>query len=68
MRSSLGSRLTLAAVAFIVLSTTAAHAQTAQIVGAITDSTHAVVPGATLTIVNIDTNDTRVAVSNDRGQ
>lgn len=33
-----------------------------------TDATNAVVPGATLTIVNVDTNGARVAVSNDRGQ
>ena len=52
---------------FIVFSGSA-HAQTAQIACTITDPTNAVVPGATLTIVNVDTNDARVAVSNDRGQ
>jgi carboxypeptidase family protein len=45
-----------------------ANAQTAQIAGTIMDPSGAVVPGATLTIVNVDTNNTRDAVSNERGQ
>ena len=60
-------RLALVALAFLVFTATA-HAQTAQITGTITDPSGAVVPGATLTIVNVDTKDTRVAASNDRGQ
>jgi hypothetical protein len=68
MYCSLGPRLTLAAVALFTLSTTVVHAQTAQISGTVTDPTKAVVPGATLTIVNAETNDTRGAVSNERGQ
>src|SRR5687768_11375752 len=68
MRLAFGPRLALAGLALVILSAAPAHAQTAQIAGTITDPSHAVVPGATLKIVNIDTNDTRVAVSNDRGQ
>lgn len=60
-------RSALVALAFFVVSSTA-YAQTAQIAGTVTDATNAVVPGATLTIANVDTNDARVAVSNDRGQ
>ena len=59
--------LTLALLAFLALPAPAA-AQTAQIVGTVTDSSKAVVPGATITVVNVDTNDARVAVSNGLGQ
>lgn len=58
----------IATLALLALWTATASAQTAQIAGTVTDPTDAVVPGATLTIVNVETNDTRVAVSNDRGQ
>ena len=68
MRLALGPRLALAALALGFLSAAPATAQTAQIAGTVTDPSKAVVPGATLTIVNADTNDTRVAVSNERGQ
>src|SRR5687768_16224032 len=68
MRLAFGPRLALAGLALVILSAAPAHAQTAQIAGTVTDPSKAVVPGATLTIVNADTNDTRVAVSNDRGQ
>src|SRR5918996_695466 len=67
MYPSSGSRPTLTAVALLTLWTTVAYAQTARISGTVTDPTNAVVPGATLTIVNADTNDTRVAVSNPQG-
>jgi hypothetical protein len=60
--------LTLAALALVASWTTAAHAQTGRITGAITDPSRAVVPGATLTIVNAETTNTRVAISNDGGQ
>ncbi len=60
-------RSPLVVLAFLALSNIA-YAQTARIGGTVTDATNAVVPGATLTIVNVDTNDTRVAVSNERGQ
>jgi hypothetical protein len=61
-------RLTLAALALVASWTTVAHAQTARITGTVTDPTRAVVPGATVTIVNADTNDTRVATANEGGQ
>jgi hypothetical protein len=67
MRFKRSAPVLAAALAFALWST-AAHAQTAQINGTVTDPSSAVVPGATLTIVNVDTNDTRIAVSNDRGQ
>lgn len=67
MRLPLDPRLPLAALACVLVAS-AANAQTAQIAGTITDPSQAVVPGATLTIVNVDRNDTRAAVSNDRGQ
>ena len=67
MRLAVVPRLLLAGLV-VVAGTTAAYAQTAQIAGTVTDPSNAIVPGATLTIVNVDTNDTRVAVSNDRGQ
>jgi hypothetical protein len=61
-------RLTLAALALVASWTTVTHAQTARITGTVTDPTRAVVPGATVTIVNADTNDTRVATANEGGQ
>jgi hypothetical protein len=39
----------------------------ASIVGTVTDSTGAVVPGATLTVVNVETGFTRTVVTDDRG-
>jgi hypothetical protein len=68
MRLLRGHFVTLAALMVVTLWTTSAGAQTARITGTITDPTKAVVPGATLTIVNAETNDARVAVSNERGQ
>jgi hypothetical protein len=51
-----------------VILATAAHAQTAQVVGAVADESQGVIPGATITVTNTATNDTRVATSNDQGQ
>lgn len=45
-----------------------AVAQTARISGAVSDSTQAIVPGATVTVIKVDSNDARVAVSNASGQ
>lgn len=58
----------LTASALLVLWTTAASGQTARIAGTVSDPSGAVVPGATLTIVNVETNNTRAAVSNEQGQ
>lgn len=67
---SLTSVLHRAALAAALTAATAglASAQTAQITGTVLDSTQAVVPGATITVTNVATNDARVAVSNARGQ
>ena len=56
-------------VGFVAAATaTTVHAQTAQVVGTVTDESRSIVPGATVTATNIATNDTRVATSNDQGQ
>src|SRR6058998_1953000 len=68
MHRALRPRFAFAAIAVWSLLGTSAHAQTARIAGTVTDPSKAVVPGATMTIVNADTNDRRLAVSNDRGQ
>ena len=68
MRFAHGPLVTLVALTAVTCWTTSAVAQTARITGTVTDPTTAVVPGATVTIVNAATNDMRVAVSNDRGQ
>jgi hypothetical protein len=56
-------------LALLVFSSRGALAQlsTADIVGTVTDSLGAVIPKATVTLVNLDTHDQRVAVSNDSG-
>ena len=41
---------------------------TGDLVGVITDATGAVVPNATVTVKNVDTNETRTATTNDTGQ
>jgi hypothetical protein len=64
MPVSPGPRLGLATLTLSVLLTTTAYAQTARMTGTVIDSTTAVVPGATVTIVNAESNDKRVAVSN----
>jgi hypothetical protein len=68
MRVSLGPRLGIVALALFTFLTTAAYAQTARVTGTVIDPTKAVVPGATVTIVNVGTNDRRIVVSNERGQ
>jgi len=56
-------------LALLVFSSRGALAQlsTADIVGTVTDATGAVVSNATVTVLNLDTHDQRVAVSNDSG-
>jgi hypothetical protein len=56
-------------LALTILGTTWVHAQlsTADIIGTITDDTGAVVSKATVTLVNLDTQDQRIAISNDSG-
>ncbi|MDX1978950.1 MAG: TonB-dependent receptor [Bryobacteraceae bacterium] len=45
----------------------ALYAQNAQITGRVTDPTGAVVPGADVTVTNVDTGDKRTAASNEQG-
>src|SRR5215831_2027206 len=61
---------TLTAIALLGIWAVAALAQSnkADIVGTITDSNGAAVPGATVTITKIDTNATRVVTSGDAGE
>jgi hypothetical protein len=58
----------LLAMLLLILAMPALHAQTtAQISGLVTDNTGAVIPGATVTLVNEATQDTRVVTSNGDG-
>jgi hypothetical protein len=64
-------RLVCVPALLLALAAGTAFAQTqttGDIVGTVTDATGAVVPKATITIKYSDTNETRTAVSNDRGQ
>src|SRR5215467_3495329 len=60
-------RAGLVALAFLTPSTAVAQVTTADIVGRVTDSTGAVLPGATVTIENVATHDVRSAPSNETG-
>src|SRR5271168_1938298 len=57
-------------LALLLLFTSAAFAQltTADILGTITDATGAVVPNATVTLVNLGTNEKRTTQSNTSGE
>jgi len=68
MRLSLGPSLSLAALTVFSVLPTSAYAQTARITGAVSDQTKAVVPGVAITILNTETNDRRLVVTNERGQ
>ncbi len=61
-------RISVLAAAVMAAAAGVASAQTAQITGTVLDSSQAVVPGATITVTNVATNDARVAVSNASGQ
>jgi hypothetical protein len=63
-------RVILALAACLALSTTAAaqtRATTADLAGTVVDQSAAVLPGATITAQNIDTNQARSAISDERG-
>ena len=63
-------RIRLAIVAIAVMMTVSARAQlsTATLFGAVTDNSGAVIPNATITLTQVDTNFTRTVKSNDQGQ
>src|SRR5258708_4990378 len=54
--------------AIVVGGAASAHAQNAQITGAVKDQSGAVIPGATITARNVDTGLTRVAVTDGVGE
>ena len=61
-------RAALGATCLLLLASMAyAQVTTADILGRVTDSSGAVLPGATVTIVNTATRDTRTLVSNETG-
>ena len=64
------TRIRLAIVAIAVMMTVSARAQlsTATLFGAVTDNSGAVIPNATITLTQVDTNFTRTVKSNDQGQ
>ena len=63
-------RIRLAIVAVVLMMTVSAWAQlsTATLFGAVTDNSGAVIPNATITLTQVDTNFTRTVKSNDQGQ
>ena len=71
LRSLLGPALLLVAMtagaALVVPSTASAQAVTGTLLGNVTDSSGAGVPGANVTVTEVDTNISRSAVSNDAG-
>jgi hypothetical protein len=63
----LGRWCLLMALIFCVAPRAFAQLTTADIVGTVTDSTGAVLPNATVTLLNVDTHDQRVATTNNSG-
>jgi Carboxypeptidase regulatory-like domain len=63
-------RIRLAALAVVLMMTISGWAQlsTATLFGAVTDNTGAVIPNATITLTQVDTNFTRTVKSNEQGQ
>jgi hypothetical protein len=60
-------RAGLAALCLVISSAAIAQVTTADIVGRVTDSSNAVLPGATVTVENVGTHETRVAPTNESG-
>src|SRR5258706_1166517 len=60
-------RAGLAALCLVISSAAVAQVTTADIVGRVTDSSNAVLPGATVTVENVGTHETRVAPTNESG-
>lgn len=59
--------LNLLLVAFVCLTTEVAYGQQATVTGRVTDQTEAVVPGAQVTIANVETKITNTVTTNDEG-
>ena len=55
-------------VVFVCAVATSASAQNAQITGSVKDSSGAIIPGATVTVRNVDTGFSRTAVTSDTGE
>ena len=73
MRSSLEGfmrtwRVGFLAFVLFLTAASAAHAQNAQITGAVKDQSGAVIPGATVTARNVETGFTRVGVTDGTGE
>src|SRR5436190_1976161 len=60
-------RAGLVALCLVISSAAVAQVTTADIVGRVTDSSNAVLPGATVTVENVGTHETRVAPTNESG-
>src|ERR1051325_1653175 len=67
LATRLGTALALAAILCAVPSSASAQAVTGTLLGNITDSSGAAVPGVTVTATEVDTNVTRTTVSNEAG-
>src|SRR2546428_11021565 len=63
----LGS-LTLATVLLVATAALAQESASSGIVGQVTDTTHGVIPGATVTVINTGTNAQRVTVTDAEGR
>ena len=61
------SLLGLLLVAFLFLTTENTHAQQATVTGRVTDQTEAVVPGAQVTVTNVETKIKNTVTTNDEG-
>jgi hypothetical protein len=53
---------------FLVLFASTVHAQDAAVIGAVTDETKAVLPGATITATNLENGRTSTAITDEQGQ
>jgi hypothetical protein len=74
LKIGIGNRLlsiflaVLVSVAMMIPSALHAQLTTADVLGRVTDSAGAVIPGASVTLLNLDTNEKRTAVSNGAGE
>src|SRR5262249_11152496 len=59
--------ITAVLVCFFAACTLSAQTATGRIVGTVTDPTSAVIPGATITVTNVDTKVTQQVITNEQG-